>query len=65
MLPWFEAHGPWAVVAVELAEGVRMVSNLVDIDPREFVFGMDLEADYLDVDSTVTLVVFRSPRKPS
>ncbi|EHI10546.1 Zn-ribbon domain-containing OB-fold protein [Mycolicibacterium thermoresistibile] len=43
-LPFFEY--PYIVVLVELDEGVRMVSNLRDIDPADVKVGMDVEVFY-------------------
>jgi uncharacterized protein len=40
-LPFFEY--PYIVVLVELDEGVRMVSNLRDIDPNDVKVGMPVE----------------------
>jgi uncharacterized OB-fold protein len=59
MLPWFEARGPWPVAAVELAEGVRMVTNLVGVEPEDYEFGMPLEVTFADVEPGKTLVQFR------
>lgn len=62
LLPYFLQRAPWPVVAVALEEGPRMVSNLVDVPPEEYEFGLPLEADFQDVASDVTLVVFRRAR---
>ncbi|EKF21223.1 hypothetical protein C731_4809 [Mycolicibacterium hassiacum DSM 44199] len=43
-LPFFEY--PYIVVLVELEEGVRIVSNLRDIDPAEVKVGMPVEVFY-------------------
>ena len=43
-LPFFEY--PYIVVLVELEEGVRLVSNLRDIDPAEVKVGMAVEVCY-------------------
>ena len=59
LLPYFAARAPWPVVAVELEEGVRMVSQLVGLEVEDYEFDMPLVADFEKVDEEVTLVVFR------
>lgn len=59
LLPYFEQRAPWPVAAVQLEEGPRMVTNLVDLPVEEYRTGMPLEADFEDVSEDVTLVVFR------
>jgi len=43
---------PRLVVLVDLEEGVRMVSNLVDVDVRDVRIGMPVEATFRVVDGT-------------
>ena len=43
-LPFFDY--PYIVVLVELAEGVRIVSNLREIDPSDVEVGMPVEVFY-------------------
>lgn len=59
--PAFMAAAPYVVAFVELAEGVRMLTNLVEIDPTpEAVrIGMPLEIVYEQVADGVTLPKFR------
>jgi len=59
MLPYFQERAPWPVAVAELAEGPRMVSNLVEIPIEEYAAGMPLVVDFQDVDDEITLVVFR------
>lgn len=59
LLPYFQQHAPWPVALVELEEGPRMISYLVDVPVEEYYIGMPLVADFEDVDNEVTLVVFR------
>lgn len=46
--PFFEY--PYIVALIELAEGVRLVSNLCDIDPADVTVGMDVEVFYQEFD---------------
>jgi uncharacterized OB-fold protein len=59
LLPFFAARAPWPVVIVQLAEGPRMVSTLVDVRVEQYETGMPLVADFEDVSDDVTLVAFR------
>jgi len=58
--PAFFGDVPYAVVIVELEEGVRMVSNLVDCKPQDIYIGMPVEVAFDDVTEEVTLPRFRS-----
>ncbi len=60
LLPYFAERAPWTVAAVELEEGVRMVTRLVDVDADAYEIGMPLTVSFEDVDEEHTLVVFRS-----
>lgn len=62
LLPYFHQRAPWPVVAVQLEEGPRLISNLVGVPVEAYEFGMPLDADFEDVDDEITLVVFR--RRP-
>jgi len=46
-------------VVVELEEGVRMTTNIVDCDPAEVSIGMAVEAVFRRVTEDYTLVEFR------
>ncbi|TVS88477.1 Zn-ribbon domain-containing OB-fold protein [Mycobacterium helveticum] len=53
---------PYIVVLVELAEGIRVVSNLCDIDPAGVTVGMDVEVFYQAFDDDLVLHQFRPAR---
>lgn len=55
--PGFKA--PYAVVLVELDEGVRLVSNMVDTKAEEISIGMPVEVVFDDVAEGLTLPKFR------
>jgi uncharacterized OB-fold protein len=59
LLPFFAERAPWPVAVVQLEEGPRMATNLIDVPVEEYVAGMSLIVDFEDVDDEVTLVVFR------
>jgi uncharacterized OB-fold protein len=47
---------------VELDEGVKMLTNLVDCQPEQVRIGMPVEVVYEDVTKDVTLAKFRPAR---
>jgi uncharacterized protein len=55
---WKEAV-PYTVVVVELEEGPRMTSNLVQADPEAIRVGLPVEVVFDDVTPEVTLPKFR------
>ncbi len=55
--PFFDY--PYIVVLVELEEGVRLVSNLYDIDPADVTAGMPVEVFYRTFDGDLVLHQFR------
>ena len=49
---------PLIVVLVELEEGVRLVSNLVDAEPDEVAIGQRVQVDFRNVDDELILPLF-------
>ena len=58
-LPAFKDDVPYPVVLVELEEGPRMVSNVVDCANEELEIGMPLEVVFDAVTDELTLPKFR------
>jgi uncharacterized OB-fold protein len=60
----FQAETPYIVALVELDEGVRLLTNLVEVppDPGRVYIGMPVELVYEDVTPEITLPKFR-PRR--
>lgn len=58
---WKEST-PYNVSMIELAEGVRMWSNVVGCEPSEVAIGDAVELVYDDVTPEVTLAKFRHAR---
>ncbi|MAI77935.1 MAG: hypothetical protein CL917_03265 [Deltaproteobacteria bacterium] len=50
---------PLVVAVVDLEEGTRFVSNVVDVDPAEVEIGMSVQASIEHVDDEMKLPVFR------
>lgn len=57
--PQWADDGPYVIAIVELEEGARMTSNIVECDPGAVHIGMPVTAVFDDVTSAVTLVKFR------
>lgn len=57
--PWFAARVPYAVVQVELEEGVRMLSNLQDVPASAVRIGQPVEVVFDAVGGDVVLPRFR------
>ena len=59
MHPAFAEDVPYAPVVVEMDEGVRIVSEVVDCAPSELEIGMRVEVAFARVSDDVTLPKFR------
>ena len=57
--PAFAHDGPYADVVVEMEEGVRLLSTVVDCPPEELEIGMPVELTYDAVTEDVTLPRFK------
>ena len=60
--PAFQDNVPYAPVVVEMDEGVRIVSTVVDCPPDELEIGMPVEVYFDAVTSEITLPRFRRAR---
>ena len=58
-LPPFPERVPYVAAVVDLEEGPRMMTNVVDCDFERLEVGMPLEVTYRDETDAVTLPVFR------
>lgn len=54
---------PLAIAVIELAEGTRLISNVVGIDAHDVTIGMPVELEWLDADPDLTLPVFRPTKE--
>ena len=57
--PAFQKDVPMAPAVIEMDEGVRLVSQVVDCPPAELEIGMPVEVFFDDVTPEVTLPKFR------
>jgi uncharacterized OB-fold protein/acyl dehydratase len=60
-LPMFPQ--PYVVALIDLEEGTRLVSNLIDIAPEQVRVGMPVELVMVAVDDELTLPLFRPAEK--
>lgn len=58
-VPGFRESLPYVMAYVELAEGLKMLSNIVDCHPEEVKIGMPVEVVFDDATPEVTLAKFR------
>jgi uncharacterized OB-fold protein len=63
--PSFEKEAPYNIVLVELEEGVRMMSTVVECSNDDLEMGMAVEVVYDDVTPEVTLPKFRPVGRPA
>jgi uncharacterized OB-fold protein len=56
--PAFEADVPYIVAVVELEEGVRMMTRLVNIPPPSVAIGIPVRVSFLKLSDTISLPVF-------
>ena len=56
--PGFAGEVPYAVVVIKLAEGAKMISNLVGVVPHAIKIGMPVRVVFEDVTDEVTLPKF-------
>jgi uncharacterized OB-fold protein len=57
--PAFKDAVPYGVVLVELEEGVRIISHVVDVPPDQLRIGLPVEVVFEDVAEDVTLPKFK------
>ena len=50
---------PLLVAVIELEEGTRLISNLIDVDPADVTIGMAVECELVAMDDDLTLPQFR------
>ena len=59
LLPAFQGDTPYAPVVVEMDEGVRLLSSVIDCPPDQLHIGMPVEVIFDEVTPEVTLPKFR------
>ncbi len=54
----FRELAPYVVAVVELAEGPRLTTNMLQHDSEGLHVGLKVRLDYLDIDDELTLPIF-------
>lgn len=57
--PEWEPDIPYTIGVIQLDEGVRMVSNIIDCAPEDIEIGMKVEVAYDDITDKITLPKFK------
>lgn len=55
----YKGEPPYVVALIEMNEGVKMMTNIVDVDPKNVKIGMEVEVIFDDVTDEVTLPKFK------
>ena len=57
--PSLRGRVPWTVIMVDLDEGVRMISHIVDCNAEEVHIGMRVQVVFEEAEAGITLPYFR------
>ncbi len=57
--PGFEHRMPYAVGLIELDEGVRIIANLIDVDPTDIAIGMRVRVVWETIGAEVKFPAFQ------
>ena len=60
--PKFEEDAPYTIAIIELNEGVRLMSNIVNCDPKDIQCDMPVKVTFEDVTEEITLPKFESKK---
>ncbi len=58
--PAFKEKVPYALAVIELEEGIKMMSHLIDCDLAQVDVGMEVEVVFDDLDDEIAVPYFRS-----
>lgn len=57
--PGFEEEVPYVLALVELEEGVKMFTNIIECDPQEVTIGMAVEVTFVQANQQVSIPYFK------
>lgn len=57
--PGFRDKVPYVLALIDLSEGVRMMTNIIECQPNEVEIGMLVEVVFEDINDTISLPQFR------
>ena len=58
-LPPFKEMLPYVAAQVDLAEGVRITTNMIDCDPKDLSIGMAVTLAFRDLNEDIAVPAFR------
>lgn len=50
---------PYIIAIVELEEGIRILSHVIEVHPEEIKCGLKVQVDFREVSPTLTIPIFR------
>ena len=56
--PGWEDHVPYVLAAVELKEGVKLMTNVINCDPESVRVGMPVKVTFVDATDEITIPYF-------
>jgi hypothetical protein len=62
--PGFASEVPYTLAEIDLQEGLRIISTVVDCPPARLSIGMPLEVTFTDISDEISLPIFRPVREP-
>ena len=57
--PGFAEDVPYVLALVELDEGVRMFTNIIDCQPTDVSIGMDVEVTFVQANNQISIPYFK------
>ena len=57
--PGFAEDVPYVLALVELEEGVKMFTNIVDCEPRDVSIGMEVEVTFVQANNQISIPYFK------
>jgi uncharacterized OB-fold protein len=57
--PGFRDKVPYVLALIDLAEGVRMMTNIIECEPETVEIGMSVEIAFEDINDAISLPQFR------
>jgi uncharacterized protein len=58
-LPPFKEMLPYVAAQVDLEEGVRVTTNIIDYDPKDLAIGMPVTLAFRELNGQISVAVFR------
>ncbi|MEE2720243.1 MAG: OB-fold domain-containing protein [Pseudomonadota bacterium] len=62
-VPGFESKAPYVIGMIELDEGVRIIGNMVNVQPEEIEIGMRVKVAWEKINDDITYFAFEPDRR--